>query len=313
MARDPTTNNPIVVRPGMTIGSISAESDDEYLFECFVDHPAVTSCQSIKSPGMIVAGRTGSGKTAIIRYIDENAEHATVIEPEAMSLSYVSNSDILRFVQAIGGDLDLLFLALWKHVLCIEFIRLRYNVTSEEKSRSIFSALWERFTKDQRKQKSLQYLRDWEGKFWTTMDQNIKEITEKYETKLQAELGGEVSKFKARGQYDKQISSEKKSELVARARKSINAEQVSELAGVIDMLADVSTEDNMGKYYILIDKLDERWVDDSIRFKLIRALIESLKSFRRIPNLKILVALRSDILERVVQETGDIEFQREKF
>jgi hypothetical protein len=54
-------------------------------------------------------------------------------------------------------------------------------------------------------------------------------------------------------------------------------------------------------------------VDNSIRFKLIRSLIESLRSFRRIPNLKILVALRSDILERVVQETGDIGFQREKF
>src|SRR5260370_35073153 len=55
--------------------------------------------------------------------------------------------------------------------------------------------------------------------------------------------------------------------------------------------------------HILIDKLDEHWVDVSIRFKLIRSLIESLKSFRRISNLKILVALRSDVLERGVQET----------
>ena len=54
------------------------------------------------------------------------------------------------------------------------------------------------------------------------------------------------------------------------------------------------------------------WVDVSIRFKLIRALIESLKSFRRIQNLKVLVALRSDVLERVIQETKDLTFQREK-
>jgi hypothetical protein len=230
-----------------------------------------------------------------------------------MSLSYVSNSDTLRFVQTIGGDLDLLFLALWRHVLCIEFIRLRYGVSNEEKSRNTFQRLLDRFTKDQRKQKSLHYLREWQGKFWITMDQNIREITERYEDKLQAEFGGEVNKFKAGGQYEKRISTEKKSELIARARKIISAEQLSELAGVIDMLADQSADDSMNKYYILIDKLDERWVDDSIRFKLIRALIESLKQFRRIPNLKILVALRSDILERVVQETGDIGFQREKF
>jgi hypothetical protein len=66
------------------------------------------------------------------------------------------------------------------------------------------------------------------------------------------------------------------------------------------------------RYYVLIDKLDENWVDISIRFKLIRALIESLKAFRRLQNLKILVALRSDVLERVVQETRDLTFQREK-
>jgi peptidyl-tRNA hydrolase len=103
-----------------------------------------------------------------------------------MSLSYVSNSDTLRFVQTIGGDLDLLFLALWRHVLCIEFIRLRYGVSNEEKSRNTFQRLLDRFTKDQRKQKSLHYLREWQGKFWITMDQNIREITERYEDKLQA-------------------------------------------------------------------------------------------------------------------------------
>jgi hypothetical protein len=69
----------------------------------------------------------------------------------------------------------------------------------------------------------------------------------------------------------------------------------------------------MNKFYILIDNLDDRWVDVSVRFRLIRALIESLKAFRRITNLKIIVALRTDILERVVQETRDLTFQREKF
>ena len=223
----------------------------------------------------------------------------------------MSNSDTLQFVQLIGGDLHLLFLALWKHVLCIEFIRLRYSVGNEEKSRNVFQRLLDRFTSDKRKQKSLQYLQEWQGKFWITMDQNIKEITEKYENSLQAELGVEINKFKAGGQYDKRLSVEKKSELAARARKIINSEQLAELAGVIDMLAD-HAEDNQ-KYFILIDKLDEHWVDHSIRFKLIRALVECLKQFRRIPNLKILVALRSDVLERVIQETIDVGFQPEKF
>jgi Conserved hypothetical ATP binding protein len=144
----------------MSIGSSSAETDDEYLFECFVDHPAVASCASLRSPGMVVAGRTGSGKTAILRYVEHTAEQAVNIDPSEMSLSYVSNSDTLRFVQAIGGDLDLLFLALWKHVLCIEFIRLRYGILDEQRSRSIFQRVFEGFTRDARKHKALQYLRE---------------------------------------------------------------------------------------------------------------------------------------------------------
>jgi hypothetical protein len=41
--------------------------------------------------------------------------------------------------------------------------------------------------------------------------------------------------------------------------------------------------------------------------------VEALKAFRHITNLKILVALRSDVLERVAQESRDLSFQREKF
>ena len=262
---------------------------------------------------MILAGRTGSGKTAIIRYIKSTAEHSVELDPSQMAMSYVSNSDALNFLHAIGADLDLLFQVLWKHVLCIEFIRLRWAIENEEKSHNVFSRLLEKFTQDGRKKRSLEYLRAWEGKLWITMDQNIKEITEKVDGQLKAELGTEIKKFKLGGQYEKRLSSEKKSELVARSRKIINAEQLAELSGVIDILAGPEAGDGMKNFYILIDNLDDRWVDTSVRFRLIRALIELLKSFRKVTNLKILVALRSDILERVVQETSDLTFQREKF
>jgi len=78
------------------------------------------------------------------------------------------------------------------------------------------------------------------------------------------------------------------------------------------MLANIEHLEQQKEYYILIDRLDENWVDVSIRFKLIRGLVESLKAFRKIRDLKVLVAVRSDVLERVVQETKDLSFQREK-
>jgi hypothetical protein len=308
--REPTIN-PIILRRGSGIGSGNAESD-EFLFDCFVEYPPVEACRRMSSPAMVVAGRTGAGKTAILRYIENEADYISVIDPFEMSMSYVSNSDALRFLQVIGADLDLLFQVLWKHVLCLEFIRLRWAVESVDRSQNVFARLAERFSREDRKVKAINYLRNWQGKFWITMDQNIKEMTESVERKLHTEIGGEIEKFKAGGQYDKRMSREKKSEIVARTRKIISSEQLAELHGVIDMLS-IADGDAMKSFFIMVDRLDEKWVDDSVRFRLINALLGSLRSFRKIPNLKILVALRSDVLERVVQETEDISFQREKF
>ena len=312
MSKTTNQENPVVLKRGMSIGTGNAESDDEFLFDCFIEYPPVEECTRMTSPAMIIAGRTGEGKTAILRHIESEAEHCLFLDPTEMSMNYVSNSDALRFLTMIGADLDLLFQVLWKHVLCIEFIRLRYGVENTQKSKSIFSRIVDKFSRDERRAKAISYLKEWQGKFWITMDQNIKEITEAYETKLHAELGADIEKFKAGGQYDKRLSTEKKSELVARSRKIINSDQLAELHGIIDMLS-VPDGDQMKEFYILIDRLDERWVDDSVRFRLIKALLETLKSFRKIRNLKILVALRLDVFERVVQETSDIAFQREKF
>lgn len=305
--------NPVVLRRGIGIGSGNAESDDEFLFECFVEYPAVEQAMRLSAAGMVLAGRTGSGKTAIMRHIEATAPHSVTLDPFDMAMSYVSNSDALRFLQAIGADLDLLFQVLWKHVLCIEYIRLRFSVENTDKSRNVFQKLVDRFDRDDRRKKALAYLKEWEGKFWITMDQNVKELTESVEKKLHAEIGTDIERFKAGGQYDKRLSVEKKSELVARTRKIVSEEQLAELHGVIDILSSFDNNDQMRAHFILVDQLDERWVDDSVRFRMIRALLQSLRSFRKITNLKVLVSLRSDVLERVVQETSDISFQREKF
>ncbi|QND49818.1 hypothetical protein HB780_30560 [Rhizobium lusitanum] len=95
----------------------------------------------------------------------------------------------------------------------------------------------------------------------------------------------------------------------------MNAEQLAELNKVLDLLSSYDAEDGKYKksFYILIDKLDEKWVDETVRFDLIRALIECLRSFNKIEMLKIVVSIREDVLERVVQDNKDVGFQREKY
>lgn len=74
--------NPVLLAKGMNIGSISAETDDDFLFDCFVHNPAVELASRIQSPGMVLSGRTGSGKTAIIRHI-ERSGHPHVVSGAA--------------------------------------------------------------------------------------------------------------------------------------------------------------------------------------------------------------------------------------
>jgi hypothetical protein len=67
MSKSEKRSNPIVLKPGMTIGANAAEMDDEFLLPCFVQYPPVDLCLNPDSRGTVIDGRTGSGKTAILK------------------------------------------------------------------------------------------------------------------------------------------------------------------------------------------------------------------------------------------------------
>ncbi len=303
--------NPIVLNNTSRIGRISAEADEEFLFECFVDSPALAELKLKDSPKMLLLGSTGAGKTAIIRKIQQESDSANLIQLDEMALGYLGNSDVINFLVSLDVNLDLFFQALWKHVILIEFIRLKFKVDNEEKSRYIFSQIFSAFSKDQRKAKGLDYLRKWESKFWISMDENIREITQNLESSVNAELGGEVEKFIGRAGYIRSLSTEKKTQLQRVARRFAMPELLSDLSKVTDTLAEHVTRAEPN--FVLIDQLDENWIDPSIKYPMIRALIEGLKSLRRISDLKTVVALRSDLLEKVILETKNAGFQSEKY
>jgi hypothetical protein len=53
MAKPTKRSNPIVLKHGMSIGSNAAETDDEFLFDCFIRYPPVERCMDVQSPGML--------------------------------------------------------------------------------------------------------------------------------------------------------------------------------------------------------------------------------------------------------------------
>ena len=106
-------SNPIVLSSNSRIWRISAEADEEFLFECFVDSPALAELKLNGSPKMLLLGSTGAGKTAIIRKLEQESGSANLIQLDEMALGYLGNSDVINFLISLDINLDLFFQALW--------------------------------------------------------------------------------------------------------------------------------------------------------------------------------------------------------
>jgi Cdc6-like AAA superfamily ATPase len=97
--------NPIVFRKNVDIGAPDAEADELYLANCFTDTGDLSTLLDCQNPKCLVLGRTGSGKTALLKEVLKKEKHAIELSPEDLALSYVSNSQVLRFFEEAGVQL----------------------------------------------------------------------------------------------------------------------------------------------------------------------------------------------------------------
>ena len=145
------------------------------------------------------------------------------------------------------------------------------------------------------------------------IETRIKEFTDKLEASLKSSIDSNVPGVKLSGQAGAVLSEEQKSEVIHYGKKVVSSVQVEKLSKIVNLLAEDIFTDPQKKVYILIDRLDENWVEDGLRYKLIRALIETIKKSRNISPVKIVVTLRTDLLDRVLDKTRDSGFQKEKY
>jgi GTPase SAR1 family protein len=110
----------------LDIGSLEAE-DDNFLISAFIEKQDSTVLQETDNQKCIIVGRTGTGKSALIRRLIEGEENVSQIRPEEMSLKYLSNSDILEYFRKLDVKLDLFYKVLWKHVFIVEILKLYYG------------------------------------------------------------------------------------------------------------------------------------------------------------------------------------------
>ena len=116
------------LKKDMIIGELDAESDSELLNECFIDNGNLKKLLDVENPRSIIVGRTGSGKTALLlKVLEENKKNAIKLDPNDISIKFLEHSNILQYLTKLGVHLDLFYRFLWRHVLIIEFLKLKYG------------------------------------------------------------------------------------------------------------------------------------------------------------------------------------------
>ncbi len=303
-----------------TVGAASAEDDTGFLEACFVETGDYEILKNQEDIHQIVLGRTGSGKSALFQRLKQDEPRAITIEPDDLALTYISNSSVIKYLSNLGVNLDPFYKLLWRHVLTVEILRNHFERQANGEEGRIWDFLIRLFQgqnlNDKKAKEAVAYLRQWGEKFWVETEYRVKEITTKLEQKLRDQAGVE---FRAHGLKtgvstgaQSNLLDEKKIDVVALGQRVVSETQVQDLNNVIYVLERVLS-DQQKLHYVLIDRLDENWVEEKLRYQLIMALIDSVREISRISNVKVLVAIRRDLIDRVFRRIRDTGFQEEKY
>ncbi|MDE0332377.1 MAG: hypothetical protein OXL41_10965 [Nitrospinae bacterium] len=277
------------------IGASAAEDDVDFLQSCFVDDGYLARLGNTQDAKSIILGRTGAGKTALLKKLYNDEERIIEIQPESLALAYISNSTILNFISDLGVNLDIFFRLLWRHIFTVEILRHHFSISSKNQNSFFFQRLPD-FLKNKSHKRAIEYLRRWGEKFWEETEYRIKEITTKLEKEIESSLGLKATELNLSINPSKKVAEEQKQEIIQRAQTIINKVQIRELSDVIKLIDEEVLTDPQKKYYIIIDRLDEDWVEDRVRYRLIRSLIDTIRDFNLISNAKIIrVTVKSGV------------------
>jgi hypothetical protein len=290
------------LRSGFTLGGEQAEAD-HLLADAFFESSDYEVLQSTEDRRCFLIGRTGAGKSAALQHLEESKEaHVIRINPEDLSLPYITDLQVIKYLDQLQVNLDLFWIALWKHVLLVEIIRHRYQVNSAQAKQNFMTNLRAKISRDSGKIAALEYLDEFEGRFWCEADERVREITDKFTSKVEAagKLGGNMGPLNAElgGGATLENSSESRTEQVDRYQRIVNDTQLGKLNTMIGVLNEEILDDQHFTY-VVIDDLDRDWIDERVANDLIRCLFRTVLDLKRVENLKVLVALRTNIFQEL--------------
>ena len=283
-------------RKNIEIGKLDAETDS-FLDSCFykseVFKGIVNFDDSEQNPDFtrrIIVGRTGSGKTALLKQIlnDEHIRNHETIEAENTVFEHIQNNVFISTLMEKDIDLRVFYKSLWLHVLLIKVIQILYKKSYD----SFFDFVKHLVGKEKvnyRPELADEYLEKFKDHFFNS--NVITEITNRLQDDLSCKLGNDFIGIS--GKLSKEIQQKVQKETSSYVSKELLAKQKE----LIKLLKSELSNQKQIKIVISIDDLDKSWLSSSsIRYDFINALLDAFRELLDIKSIKILIAIRTDIL-----------------
>ncbi len=307
-----------------SLGGPAAETDP-LLSRAYFENADYETMASRHDPSAFVLGRTGSGKSAAFEHLrEEHPDRVIILNPENLALPYLTNLDVIRRLMELGVQLETFFRALWKHVVVVEVLKHRYRIDSPEAKGRFMDELRRKLRGDPGRVMALEYIDQFGDRFWCETHERVRQVAEIFQERMEAQggLDGSVganvgsatanvgARSSARQGYD--YSQEVRTELATKYQRVVNETQLPRLNQMIAVLNETALDSPQHFTYLLIDDLDKDWVDESLRIRLVRCLIDAVLDMARVRNLKILVALRTNIFRQLDYGAQKFGYQEEK-
>lgn len=289
-------------RKNAIIGNLDAETDS-LLDECFYESDVFKGIVNFDSsndnpdfPRRVIVGRTGSGKTALLRQIVShgNVKVHDTIEAENTVFEHINNNRFVSDLIKNGIDLRAFYKSLWLHVLLVKVINQLYR-SSYQSFFDFIGSMASSSKKPYKPEIAKEYLESYKENFFN--DNVVTEITEKMQHELSGKANFEV------GNISGKITDESMQKIQRETSSYVSKELIRKQKELIKVIkTEFSDERQQNRIIISIDDLDKSWLSSSgIRHDFINALLEAFKELLDIKSVKILISIRTDILMGIYQ------------
>ncbi|MFP9459361.1 P-loop NTPase fold protein [Pectobacterium brasiliense] len=292
-----------VFRNNDEIGKLEAESDS-YLDECFYETNIFKGIMNFdpseKNPDFtrrIIVGRTGSGKSALLRKILDEASIKVYdkIEAENTIFEHVKNNIFISSLIENGIDLRVFYKSLWLHALLIKVIPALHS-SSHQNFFNIIQDLIGGKKKPYNPELANEYIDQFKDVFFN--DKALVEISNKMQHELSTKIGMKGIDIGGK------LGSEDTQRIQSETSSYVSRELIRKQKELIKILNEEFSETGQFRIIISIDDLDRSWLSSSdIRYDFINALLEAFRELLDIKTVKILISIRTDILMGIYNKT----------